>query len=99
MKIPGLVHDLVVLVLRLEVWNLERPHGVERQDQCLVSLARALLVSQVPTDLSQGTENPRPIESLTLTVFAVIHHLGGLSGLVRLRTGVRCGKSSKIPTS
>ncbi len=87
-----LVHDLVVLVLRLEVRNLERPHGVERQDQCLISLARALPVLQILADLSQGTENPRPIESLTLTVFAVIHHLKGLSGLVRLRTGVRRGK-------
>jgi hypothetical protein len=86
------VHDLVVFVLRLEVRNLERPHGVERQDQGLISLARALLVLQLLTDLSQGTKNPRPIESLTLTVFAVIHHLGGLSGLVRLRTGVRRGK-------
>jgi hypothetical protein len=85
------VYDLVVLVLWLEVRNLERPHGVERQDQCLISLARAPLVSQILTGLSQGTENPRPIESLTLTVFAVIHRLGGLSGLVRLRTGVRRG--------
>ena len=66
--------DLVVLVLRLEVRNLERPHGVEREDQCVISLARALLMSQVLADLSQGTENPRPIESLTLTMFAVIHH-------------------------
>ena len=86
------MHDLVVLVLRLEVRNLERPHGVERQDQCFISMARAFPLSQILADLSQGTENPRPIESLTLTVFAVIHHLGGLSGLVRLRTGVRRGK-------
>ena len=85
------MHDLVVLVLRLEVRNLERPHGVERQGQCFIRLGRALLVSQILTDLSQGTENPRPIESLSLTVFAVIHHLGGLSGLVGLRTSVRCG--------
>jgi hypothetical protein len=68
------VHDLVVLVLRLEVRNLERPDGVERQDQCFISLARSLPTSQVLPDLSQGTENPRPIESLTLTMFAVIHH-------------------------
>ena len=86
------MHDLVVLVLRLEVGNLERPHGVERQDQCLISLARARLVSQVLTDLSQGTENPRPIESLTLTMFAVIRHLGRLSGLVRLRTACAAEK-------
>jgi hypothetical protein len=85
------VHDLVVLVLRLEVRNLERSHRVEREDQGFISLGRALLVSQLLTDQSQGTENPRPIESLTLTVFAVIHHLGGLSGLVGLRTSVRCG--------
>jgi hypothetical protein len=68
------VDDLVVLVLRFEVRNLERPDGVERQDQGLISLARALPMSQVLADLSQGTENPRPIESLTLTMFAVIHH-------------------------
>ena len=86
------MHDLIVLVLRLEVRDLERPHGVERQDQCLISLARAFFVSQILTDLSQGTKHPRPIESLTLTVFAVIHHLGGLSGLVRPRTSVRRGK-------
>jgi hypothetical protein len=68
------VDDLVVLVLRLEMRNLERPHGVERQDQCFISLARALPMPQIFADLSQGTENPRPIESLTLTMFAVIHH-------------------------
>jgi len=85
------MHDLVVLVLRLEVRNFERPHGVERQDQRLISLARALLASQILADLSQGTENPRPIESLTLTVLAVIHHLGGLSDLVGPPTSVRRG--------
>ena len=74
------VDDLVVLLLRLEVGNLECPHGVERQDQCLISLACALSLLQILADLSQGTENPRPIKSLTLTVFAVIHRLGSLSG-------------------
>ena len=79
--------DVVVLVLRLEVGNFERPHSVERQRQCLISMAHAVLVLQILTDLSQGAEHPGSIESLTLTMFAVIHHLGGLSALVRLRTG------------
>ena len=75
-----LVHDLVLPVLRLEVRNLERPHGVERQDQCVIRVVRSSPVSQLLADLSQRAKNPRAIESLALTVFAVIHHRGDLSG-------------------
>ena len=62
-KVVRLVHDLVVFVLRLEVRNLERPHGVERQDQCRISLARATsstksasvrAVSDIAANLSSG---------------------------------------------
>ena len=74
-----LVDDLVVLVLRLEVGNLECSHSVERQGQCLIGMAHALLALEILTDLSEGTEYPGPIEPLTLTMFAVVHHLEGLS--------------------
>jgi hypothetical protein len=62
------------LVLCVEVWNLERSDGVERQDQRFIGRTASPLFSEVFTDPPQRAKNLRPIEPLTLTVFAEIRH-------------------------
>jgi len=64
---------LATLVFHVEVRDLERRDRLERQEECLVDVPAAALASQVPSYLSQCTEDLRPIKALTLTVFAEIH--------------------------
>lgn len=68
--------DLAALafVLCFEVWNLERSDGVERQDQRFIGSAASPFLSEILADPPQRAKNLRPIEALTLTVFAEIRH-------------------------
>jgi hypothetical protein len=68
------VNDLVFLLFRFEVRNLEPPYNLQRHDERLIRVGPTSLSSDIFPELPQCTENPRPIEPLTLTVFAVIHH-------------------------
>jgi hypothetical protein len=62
-------------MIHLEVRDLESPHRVHREDQGLVRAAPPAAPSQVVPQVAERTKDPRPIEPLTLTVFAVIHRL------------------------
>jgi hypothetical protein len=68
------VNELAFVVVTFEVWNLESPHGVERQSDRLVCVAAALRFSQALPDLAQGTKNPGPIKPLALAVFTIVRH-------------------------
>ena len=68
-----LVNDFTLVALRVEVRDLERPHRVQRQEECLVDRALVTLFPQILSDLPEYAKDLRPIESLTLTVFTVAH--------------------------
>ena len=67
------MNDLAALVFHVEVRDVERRNRPERQREYLVDLLPAAPPSQVPSDLSQRTQDLRAIESLTVTVFAETH--------------------------
>jgi hypothetical protein len=69
------VDDRALFFFEFEVWELEGPHSVERQGECLLGTAPAPVPSQVFAHSSQRTKHLRPIEPLTLTVLAVAHLL------------------------
>jgi hypothetical protein len=68
------VHDVVVLVVHLEVWDIERSDGGQRQRERLVDLLSALPGPEFRAYLPQRAEDLRSIKALSLTVFAEIRH-------------------------
>ena len=67
------MNDLSFLFFHLEVRKFKSPDRVQCQDKGPVGIAPRAHSSQVLPQSTQGAENPRPIKSLTLTVFAVAH--------------------------
>lgn len=70
-----LVQDFVAgdFVEVFDVRNFERPHGLNRRHQRLISLAGASPLRQLSPGGSQGSKDLRAIESLPRTVLAETH--------------------------
>jgi len=64
---------LATLVFHVEVRDLERRDRLKRQDECFVDVPAAAFASQVPSYVSQRTEDLRTIKALTLTMVAETH--------------------------
>jgi hypothetical protein len=66
-------HLILVHLLGLEVWDVEGPHRLERGEDRVVERTPAFGNAQVLADLPQRPEDARPIETLSLAVFAEAH--------------------------
>jgi hypothetical protein len=71
-SVPDLVNDLVLEFHQFEMGDVEFPHGANGAVDCLLT-PPSRGGGQLPTDLSQGPEDARPVEALPFAMFAVIH--------------------------
>ncbi len=69
------MNDLVFLILigRFEVRNIERPHALQQDAECLVRLTLIVWSAQLLAHPPQDAENPCPIESLAFAMVTVAH--------------------------
>lgn len=74
----GSMDDLVVEVLKVEMWKVEVLHRAERlfhHDARVASVS----VPQPASDRSKRPEHTRPVEPLPLTMLAVLHDAFSIS--------------------
>ena len=64
--------NLVFELHQVEVRNVEFPHGTQRQLKRFVAL-RPSRGAHLLAELSQGTQDARPVKTLAFAMFAVIH--------------------------
>src|SRR5262245_7424380 len=89
----ALVHDHFVVLFELEVGDVEGAQRLNRLADGFVGIAAAPRGSKVVSHLAQRAQAPRPIEALTLTVFAECHE-PTLMGRTRL-----CQRRASSPAS
>jgi hypothetical protein len=68
------MNDLILLHLfRLEMWDVEGSHRLERGENRMVERSPAIGGTQALADLPQRPEDAGPVETLSLAVFAEAH--------------------------
>ena len=72
------MNHLIFELNRLEVRNVQIPHGAQRQRNGFVAAARVGR-TQLATDVSQRAEDSRPVETLPFAMLAVIHDSPSIS--------------------
>ena len=77
--------DAVGDVFELEVWDLERLHGLNRDRQGTVHGLPPIRVTKVRAQLAKGAQHLGAIEALSLTVCAETGR--GLSGVIKISVG------------
>lgn len=70
---PPSVNELVFIFFQFQVRNVQRPYGLERQDERLIGATPAARLALIRAYTSQCPEDPCPIKSLTFAVIAVTH--------------------------
>lgn len=66
------MNNLIVEFNHVEVGNIELAQGAQREPNRLVAVQPSR-VGQLAAELSQGAEDPGPVETLPFAMFAVIH--------------------------
>src|SRR5579864_1654849 len=78
----------VLLIVRLEVGNLQRAHGLNGCCERVIGRPTAFRLRQLLARRSQGPEHLRPIESLPLAMLAETHRCRLFSVIIRPHQGV-----------